>query len=106
MSKVLFNEKANKDLIEIVSGLMTWKVYNFDREQAIKYKDSIVAAARKLETKKRHTKCSYERHLLYGSYVYKYNRNKMTTWYIIYNIDEINHYILIEKIMSNHQTDR
>jgi len=43
-------------------------------------------------------------HKRIGDKVYKYRRNKNTTWYIIYDYDELNNIVNIKQIIPNHTT--
>jgi len=100
---VYYNEQANRDLDEILDGLLTWEKYSLTHEFCLNYVSDIIDICDSLDSKKFHFNTLYETHKLYGEKVHKYQRNKNTTWYIIYDIDFANN-VFINKIISNYLT--
>ncbi|GHT50621.1 hypothetical protein FACS189440_18360 [Bacteroidia bacterium] len=106
MNNVFWKDKALYDLDDCLDALMFPKYNNrppFSYEEAIDYRDNVMAFAFALRDKVLHTDCKYEIHKMYGEKVARYERNKNTQYYIIYNIDTIGD-IFIERIMTNHIT--
>ena len=100
---VYYSTVATADFKQILLGLITWKKHQLTYEHALSYVDDIHAICESLVQKTTHKQTSFEVHKRYGEYVYAYNRNKSTTWYIIYNITATND-VCIEKIISNYLT--
>ena len=100
---VYYNKQADSDLDNILEGLLTWSKYTLTREFCLSYISDIVDVCDSLDSKAIHSDAFYETHKRYGKKVYKYTRNKSTTWYIIYDIDSYNN-VYINKIISNHLT--
>jgi len=100
---VYYSKQADDDLDDILEGLYTWRKYTLTREFCLSYVSDIIDICDSLDTKNVHYSTFYETHKRYGDKVYKYSRNKNTTWYIIYNIDSFNN-IYINKIISNYLT--
>jgi len=100
---VYYSEQANDDLDDILEGLFTWQKYTLTRDFCLSYVSDIIDICDSLDTKSIHFNTSYETHKLYGEKVFKYARNKSTTWYIIYDLDAFNN-VYINKITSNHLT--
>ena len=100
---VYYNNKADSDLDNILEGLFTWQKHTLTRDFCLSYVSDIVDVCDSLDAKAFHLNASYETHKRYGEKVHKYVRNKSTTWYIIYDIDECNN-VYINKIISNHMT--
>jgi len=101
---VKFRKQSITDLSNILIGLITWEKHPLEYSHAVNYVDKITDICEKLDTKKLHSNTQYQSHKQYGNKVYKYRRNKSTTWYIIYNYDKINNIVYIEKILSNYVT--
>jgi len=104
MSKVLFSKQSEKDLSNIIIGLLLWKKISITEEEALQYADDIYLIAHSILHLSYHQKCKYRIHQLYGEYQLKYKRNKRTTWYIIYDIELNSGNILINKIINNYIT--
>ena len=100
---VYYSATATADFKGILSGLITWKKHPLTYEHALSYVDDIHAVCESLAKRAMHQQTTFEVHKKYGNYVYAYNRNKATTWYIIYNIT-VKKDIFIEKIISNYLT--
>jgi len=100
---VYYSKQADKDLDDILEGLLTWWKHTLTREFCLNYVSDIIDVCDSLDTKTVHFNASYETHKRYGEKVHKYVRNKSTTWYIIYNID-LYHNVYVNKIISNHLT--
>ena len=101
---VYFSVQAEQDLSDIVVGLLLWKKVSISEEEALGYIDDIYLVAHTIPDIAYHQRCTYLMHQQHGEYQLKYKRNNRTTWYIIYDIDPISGYILINKIISNHIT--
>lgn len=100
---VYYSIQADNDLDNILEGLLTWKKFSLTREFCLSYVSDIIDICDSLDTKTQHFNAVYETHKQYGEKVHKYNRNKATTWYIIYDLDLFNN-VYINKIISNHLT--
>jgi len=100
---VFISNQAKIDLDNILIGLLTWEKHTLSVAFTENYIDEIVALCYTLDNKLRHQNCTYNLHQKYGDKFIRYQRNKKTTWYIIYNIDPYTN-ITIEKIISNYQT--
>ena len=100
---VFYSKQAEKDLDDILEGLLNWQKIILTREFCLSYVSDIIDICDTLDTITSHFKTVYETHKRYGENVHRYQRNKTTTWYIIYNISPACD-ILVEKIISNHLT--
>jgi hypothetical protein len=100
---IYYSNQAKTDLSSILIGLMKWQKHPLETKHALQYVDDIYAICNSLNMKIYHTHTVYPIHKLYGSKVHAYKRNKQTTWYIIYNLDQHGN-VFINKIMSNYQT--
>ena len=100
---VFYSIQADKDLDEILEGLLTWQKHILTREFCLSYISDLVDVCDSLDTKTSHLNAVYETHKRYGDKVHKFVRNKNTTWYIIYDID-ISNNVYINKIISNYLT--
>ncbi|MDR3219813.1 MAG: hypothetical protein LBU22_12710 [Dysgonamonadaceae bacterium] len=106
MSQVFWRNQALTDLDHCIDALMFPEPANrpsLTYEDAIDYKNDIVTFALSLRNRIRHIACVYEIHKQYGSKVARYDRNKNTQYYIIYNVDTEGN-IYVERIMTNHIT--
>lgn len=101
---VLFSHLAENDLASIFIGLSLWKKHPLEYEHAIKYVDDIVDVCENLDKTSYHIDVQYEIHKQYGKKVHCYNRNKSTTWYIIYDVDLLSNTVYVQHITSNHVT--
>jgi len=99
---VFINTQAKIDLDNIVIGLLDWNKITLSVIEVMQYVDDIATICNKLDVAYHHH-AKYNEHLKYGKYSYPYNRNKNTTWYIIYDIDSDNN-IFVNKIISNYLT--
>ena len=100
---VYYSKQADDDLDGILEGLLTWPKCVLTREFCLKYLSDIIDCCDSLSTITFHFNAVYETHKRYGKKVFKYARNKSTSWYIIYDVDGNNN-IFINKIISNYQT--
>ena len=100
---VYYSKQAESDLDDILEGLLTWQKHSLTREFCMDYVSDIIDVCDSLDNKKFHLNTLYETHKHYGKKVFKYFRNKNTTWYIIYDTDSYNN-IFINKIISNYLT--
>jgi hypothetical protein len=100
---VYYSKQADDDLDDILEGLLTWEKIILTRDFCLSYVFDIVSVCDSLDTKTVHLDTFYEIHKRYGKKVYKYTRNKPTTWYIVYDIDSYNN-VYVNKIISNYQT--
>ncbi|MFZ4583082.1 MAG: hypothetical protein ACOYM7_10575 [Paludibacter sp.] len=101
---VLFSPLAENDLSSIFIGLSLWKKHRLEFNHVEKYVDDIVDVCENLDKSVYHANVQYEIHKQFGKKVHCYNRNKSTTWYIIYDIDLASNTIYIQHITSNHVT--
>jgi len=104
MNMVLISEKANNDLHKILVGLISWPEISLNREYCLNYVSDIMTVCRSIDKRAIHFNTIYSTHKQYGQKVYKYKRNRNTTWYIIYNYDKENNIVYIQHITSNHTT--
>ncbi len=79
---VYYSDNAEKDLFEILVGLANWDKHPLGIEHALSYYDDIRDTCDKLDQSSYHAPAQYPAHIKYGKNVYKYTRNKNTTWYI------------------------
>ena len=100
---VFYSEQADKDLDNILEGLLHWHKIELSRGFCMNYVNDIIDVCDNLEYKSIHFNSDYEVHKKYGEKVHIYKRNNTTNWYIIYDIDEKND-IFINKIISNYLT--
>ncbi|GHT32837.1 hypothetical protein FACS189434_05590 [Bacteroidia bacterium] len=101
---VIYSDTARQDLEDILYGLFVWRQGTLTFDHVKQYVFDIQRMCDKLDTKEYHTNTIYRTHQKYGEKVYPYKRNKNTTWYIIYNIDEVTGNIYVNKIMNNYLT--
>jgi len=103
---VFLNEQAFEDLRSIFDGLLHWTTLNGENrmsyEEVVDYYEDLIYQCYTLDSLSYHAKATYLIHQQYGKYVYCYNRNSRTTWYLIYEKDE--DIIYINKIINNHLT--
>ena len=99
---VFYSEQVDRDLDEILEGLLYWSKIELSRAFCLSYISDIIDVCVCLDTKMFHSNVAYETHKQYGEKVHVYKRNANTTWYIIYN--KIDKNIYIEKIISNYMT--
>jgi len=100
---VFINLQAKVDMDNIVTGLLEWDKIELTVQEVMQYVDDISDICYKLDNISYHPRSKYNEHLKYGEYSYPYKRNKSTTWYIIYDIDDCND-IYVNKIISNYLT--
>jgi hypothetical protein len=100
---VFINQQAKIDLDNIVIGLLEWEKITLSVTEVMQYVDDIADICYQLDNFTYHHNAKYDDHLKYGKYSYPYNRNKNTTWYIIYDIDSNNN-IFVNKIINNYLT--
>lgn len=101
---VYYSAIAQHDLIEIFWGLITWEKHPLEYNHASTYLDDIYAVCNRLDQESYHANTHYQIHKRFGDKVYKYRRNKNTTWYIIYDYDTQNNNVFIKHIIPNHTT--
>jgi mRNA-degrading endonuclease YafQ of YafQ-DinJ toxin-antitoxin module len=100
---VFYNTTVHADIEQIRYGLLNWGKIVLTEEFIENYIDKIKEVCESLDKRTYHLTSVYLSHQPYGKYVYKYHRNKQTTWYIIYNLDTDNN-VYINKIISNYNT--
>jgi len=101
---VYYSEQAENDLYNILIGLANWEKHPLGIQHALNYYDDIRQKCDKLDQTIHHPLTRYLIHKTHGTYVYKYSRNRNTTWYIIYDYDKQNNIVFIQHITSNHVT--
>ena len=104
---VIISQGFRDDLENCFDSLMFPKFKNrppLTYEEAHNYIDDIADLALLLGEKKRHADCVYEIHKQYGGKVIRYDRNKNTQYYIIYDLDEEKNIIHIKRLIANHVT--
>ena len=104
---VFFSETALDDIERIFVGLLEW--HTKDNGQPLmtftevwNYRDDLFNVGNTLDTLPYDTKAQYEMHKRYGQYIYRYDRNRRTQWYFIY--DKTSKDVFINKIISNYLT--
>ena len=104
---VFFNKSALDDIEEIFVGLLEWgtkgnrqPIMTFD--EVWNYRNDLFNIGNSLDTLPFDAKVQYDTHKQYGQFVYRYNRNRHTQWYFIYNKTGNN--VFINKIISNYLT--
>lgn len=100
---VFYSQKAIENLSDILTGLVSWVKHPLAIEHAIKYVSEIRMTCDKLDTRTFHFNAQLYNHKKYGEKVYNYKRNKLTIWFIIYNLDQHGN-VYIQRIISNHIT--
>jgi hypothetical protein len=100
---VFYSSQADKDLDDILFGLLGWNKVVLTREHCLSYVAEIIEVCDSLDKSNYHSKCTFEIHKKFGNFVSIYRRNKNTKWYLIYNTDQFNN-IYIQHIISNHIT--
>jgi len=95
---VYYSQLADDDLTDIFIGLTRWVKHPLEYEHAAKYVDDIADTCDQLDQSSYHAPAQYPAHVKYGKNVYKYTRNKNTTWYIIYDYDNKN---ILKEIETN-----
>lgn len=101
---VYYSENAQNDLTEIFWGLINWAKHPLEYSHASAYLDDIHQICSTLDKTNYHADVQFEIHKKYGKKVFKYTRNKNTTWYIVYDVDFVSNIIYIQHISSNHIT--
>jgi len=101
---VYYSAIAQQDLIEIFWGLLTWEKHPLEYNHASTYLDDIYDVCNSLDQMSHHANTRYQIHKRFGNKVYKYRRNKNTTWYIIYDYDSTNNIVYIKHLIPNHTT--
>lgn len=99
---VYYSKIAQNDLIEIFWGLLTWEKHPLEYDHVSGYLDDLQDMCNKPDKLRYHSKAQFQIHKQFGEIVYKYRRNKNTTWYIIYDYDETKNLVFIKHIMPNH----
>ena len=104
---VVISRKFRDDLEDCFDALMFPKFGNrppLTYEEAHKYIDDIADFALSLGEIKYHADCVYKIHKQYGEKAIRYNRNKNTQYYVIYDLDEEKNTIYVERLITNHIT--
>jgi hypothetical protein len=103
MSHVFLSKQAVQDLKTIFQGLISWSKGALELPHALRYVNEIENACYALGNKPIHLRSRFLVHQHFGTYVFRFRRNRQTTWYIVYDIAP-NGTILVNKILSNHTT--
>lgn len=99
---VYYSKIAQNDLTDLFWGLLTWDKHPLEQDHVSSYLDDLQDICNRLDQLSYHAKAQLQLHKKFGDNVYKYRRNKNTTWYIIYDFDELNNIVYINHIMPNH----
>ena len=104
---VFFNQSALDDIEQIFVGLLEWHTKdNFQLfmtfDEVWSYRNDLFNVGNSLDILPYNAEAQYEMHKKYGRYVYRYDRNKRTQWYFVY--DKIGNDVFINKIISNYLT--
>jgi hypothetical protein len=100
---VSISRQAREDLDRIAEGILGWGKICLSEKEAIDYVNDLIDVCYSLEQLNYHSLASYKNHKKYGTYVYRYRRNRNTTWYVIYDFN-VNRDIFVSKITNNHLT--
>jgi hypothetical protein len=102
---VIWSEESINDLEDILFALITWEKHKpLTLDAAKLYVEDVERMGNSIPKLLSHTNSTYDDHRAYGTKVCKYKRNPRTTWYIIYDWDEVNKIAYINKIMNNYMT--
>jgi len=102
---VIWNDEAKNDLIDILFALITWEKHKpLSLDEAESYVSDIRKKGDAICMLKAHSPARYKMHTIYGEKVFRYDRNKHTQWYIIYDWDDKNKIAYINKIINNYMT--
>ena len=104
---VFFSKAALDDIEEIFVGLLEWCTKDNQQiimtfEEVWNYRNDLFNVGNSLDTLLYDIKVKYKLHKSYGQFVYRYDRNKRTQWYFIY--DKKGEDVFINKIISNYST--
>lgn len=99
---VYYSLAAEEQLSTIFIGLTQWKKHPLEYGHAASYVDDIVDCCESLDQTNFHALARYAGHKKFGKHVFKYARNKSTSWYIIYDLEMASNTIYIQHISSNH----
>ena len=104
---VFFNQSALDDIEEIFVGLLEWSTKEFQQpimtfDEVWNYRNDLFNVGNSLDDLSFDQKAHYDTHKQYGQFVYRYDRNRHTQWYFIY--DKTGNNVFINKIISNHLT--
>ena len=105
---VFFNESALDDIERIFIGLLEWRTKDNQQpfmtfDEVWSYRNDLFNVGNSLDSLLYDIKARFEQHKQYGQFVHRYDRNKRTQWYFIYDRTERN--IYINKIISNYLTN-
>ncbi len=101
---VYYSKYSLVDLNEIFVGLLTWEKHQLEYSHVVSYMNDLKNMCTSLDRYSYHAPSTYTKHKKLGQFVYRYRRNKNTTWYIIYNKDEYNN-VFIQRILSNYSLE-
>ena len=99
---VYYSERAENDLYNILVGLANWEKHPLEYDHVTSYLDELQEVCNRLDQLNYHSKAKFQTHRQFGDFAYMYRRNRNTTWYIIYDYDEITKFVYIKHIMPNH----
>ena len=77
---VYYSKIAQNDLIEIFWGLLTWEKHPLEYDHVSGYLDDLQDMCNKPDQLRYHSKAQFQIHKQFGEIVYKYRRNKNTTY--------------------------
>ena len=105
---VFYNKSALDDIEDIFVGLLNWTTKdNFQPrmsfEEVWNYRSSLFDEGFDLDKLVYRFNAKFESHKKFGQYVHRFDKNKRTQWYYIYDIDEKGD-IYINKITNNYLT--
>ena len=105
---VFYNKTPLNDIEGIFIGLLTWTTKdNYQPRMSFdkiwEYRNTLYDEGLNLDRLCFHFKTAFKKHKQFGQYVHRFDKNKQTQWYFIYNIDEKGD-IFIEKITGNYMT--
>jgi hypothetical protein len=101
---VYYSQVSEEQLSNIFIGLTKWKKHPLEYDHAASYVDHIVDYCEILDQTSYHALARYAGHKKFGKHIFKYTRNKSTSWYIIYDVEIESNTIYIQHISSNHTT--
>ncbi len=100
---VYINNQVIEDLEKIIDGLISWEKIELTKSFIDTYIDDLVEQCYNIEKKTYHFNCKYSSHKKHGKKVFQYRRNKRTSWYIIYDMDQFGNFF-VNKILSYYKT--
>jgi hypothetical protein len=104
---VYYSKNSQQDFVRLFKELLNWKTknneYRMTYEEVVNYRSDLYEQCLSIDKLNYREKPRYADHSKFGQFVFSYERNSRTTWYIIYDV-KLNGDIQIKKITNNHKT--